>query len=127
MSETCRKWAFTHPIVVLKVGCNNNWMKKLDRVNRPLEILNVDFTIFCCGIFHSIILRATFCKNDTKSSNLTFDPLRFCSCFGQNTCIGEKLEHLKAQLDRSCTFRVTDISSLPYNPLKMQNSLLTIL
>ena len=25
-------------------------------------------------------LRVTFCKNDTKSSNLIFDPLRFCSC-----------------------------------------------
>ena len=25
-------------------------------------------------------VRVTFCKNDTKSSNLIFDPLRFCSC-----------------------------------------------
>ena len=25
-------------------------------------------------------LRVTFFKNDTKSSNLIFDPLRFCSC-----------------------------------------------
>ena len=25
-------------------------------------------------------LRATFCKIDTKSSNLIFDPSRFCSC-----------------------------------------------
>ena len=37
MSETCQKLAFTHPIVVLKSGLKNNWMKKLDRVNRPLE------------------------------------------------------------------------------------------
>ena len=36
MSETCQKLAFTHPIVVLKSGLKNNWMKKLDRVNRPL-------------------------------------------------------------------------------------------
>ena len=35
MSETCQKLAFTHPIVVLKSGLKNNWMKKLDRVNRP--------------------------------------------------------------------------------------------
>ena len=34
MSETCQKLAFTHPIVVLKSGLKNNWMKKLDRVNR---------------------------------------------------------------------------------------------
>ena len=37
MSETCQKWAFTHPIVVLKSGLKNNWMKKSDRVNRPIE------------------------------------------------------------------------------------------
>ena len=33
MSETYQKLAFTHPIVVLKSGLKNNWMKKLDRVN----------------------------------------------------------------------------------------------
>ena len=37
MSEKCRKLAFTHPIVVLKKGVKNNWMKKLDRLNRPSE------------------------------------------------------------------------------------------
>ena len=37
VSETCQKLAFTHPIVVLKSGLKNNWMKKLDLVNRPLE------------------------------------------------------------------------------------------
>ena len=37
MSETCQKLAFTHPIVVLKSGLKNNWMKKLDLVNRPLD------------------------------------------------------------------------------------------
>ena len=37
MSETCQKLAFTHPIVVLKSGLKNNWMKKLDHVNRPSE------------------------------------------------------------------------------------------
>ena len=37
MSETYQKLAFTHPIVVLKSGLKNNWMKKMDRVNRPLE------------------------------------------------------------------------------------------
>ena len=35
MSETCQKLAFTHPNVVLKCRLKNNWMKKLDRVNRP--------------------------------------------------------------------------------------------
>ena len=37
MSETCQKLAFTHSIVVLKSGLKNNWMKKLDCVNRPLD------------------------------------------------------------------------------------------
>ena len=37
MSEICQKLAFTHPIVVLKSGLKNNWEKKLDRVNRPLD------------------------------------------------------------------------------------------
>ena len=39
MSETCKKLAFTHPVVVLKSGLKNNWMKKLDRVNRPKDCL----------------------------------------------------------------------------------------
>ena len=30
---------------------------------------------------HSLkVLKRPFCKSDTKSSNLIFDPLRFCSC-----------------------------------------------
>ena len=37
ISETCQTLAFTHPIVVLKSGLKNNWMKKLDRVNRPSD------------------------------------------------------------------------------------------
>ena len=37
MSENCQKLAFTNQIVVLKSGLKNNWMKKLDRVNRPLD------------------------------------------------------------------------------------------
>ena len=41
MSETCQKLAFTHPIVVLKSGLKNNWMKKLDHVNRPLHYNNM--------------------------------------------------------------------------------------
>ena len=45
MSETCQKLAFTHPIVVLKSGLKNNWMKKLDRVNRPLHTLTTDYPI----------------------------------------------------------------------------------
>ena len=36
MSETCQKLAFTH-LIVLKNGLKNNWMKQLDRVNRPKE------------------------------------------------------------------------------------------
>ena len=44
MSETCQKLAFTHPIVVLKSGLKNNWMKKLDRVNRPSEALIIHVT-----------------------------------------------------------------------------------
>ena len=35
MSEIGQQTAFTHPIVALKSGLKNNWMKKLDRVNRP--------------------------------------------------------------------------------------------
>ena len=30
MSETCQQLAFTHPIVVLKSGLKNNWIKKLE-------------------------------------------------------------------------------------------------
>ena len=37
MSETCQKLAFTRPIVVRKCGLKNNWMTKLDRVNRSLQ------------------------------------------------------------------------------------------
>ena len=36
MLETCQRVAFTYPIVVLKSGLKNNWMRKLDRVYRPL-------------------------------------------------------------------------------------------
>ena len=36
MSGTCQKLAFKHPIIVLNSRLNNNWMKKLDRMNRPL-------------------------------------------------------------------------------------------
>ena len=39
MSETCQKLAFTHPFVVLNSGVKNNWMKKLDRVNRTLDVV----------------------------------------------------------------------------------------
>ena len=49
----------------------------------------------------------TLCKNDTKSSNLIFNLLRFCFMLSQNTCISEKLKDFKAQLDRSCTFLFT--------------------
>ena len=45
MSEICQKLAFTHPIVVLKRGLKNNWMKKLDRVNRPLDTQKKILTI----------------------------------------------------------------------------------
>ena len=31
------KLEFTHPIAVLKSGLKNKWMKKFDRVNRPLN------------------------------------------------------------------------------------------
>ena len=41
MSETCQKLAFTHPVVVLKSGLKNNWMKKLDSVNGPLWCLQI--------------------------------------------------------------------------------------
>ena len=37
MSKTSQKLVFTHPVVVLKSGLKNNWMKKLDSVNRPLH------------------------------------------------------------------------------------------
>ena len=38
MSATCHKLAITHPVVVKKNGLKNNWMQKLDLVNRPLGI-----------------------------------------------------------------------------------------
>ena len=43
MSETCQKLAFTHPIVVLKSGLKNNWMKKLDLVT-DLKSNTADYT-----------------------------------------------------------------------------------
>ena len=49
MSEACQNLAFTHPIVVLKSGLKNNWMKKLDRVNRPVHSLETP-TLSCCTI-----------------------------------------------------------------------------
>ena len=62
MSETCRKLAFTHPIIVLKSGPRNNWMQKLDRMNRPLVIVVVcllweqlTFAEFCFQIFADIL------------------------------------------------------------------------
>ena len=42
MSEACQKLAFTYPIVVLKSGLKNNWMKKLGRVDRPLGWSQID-------------------------------------------------------------------------------------
>ena len=41
--------AFTHPIVVLKSGLKNNWMKKLDRVNRPLS--SFPYLVFVVVLF----------------------------------------------------------------------------
>ena len=43
MSETCQKLVFTHPIVVLKSGLKDNWMKKFYRVSQPLDL---NFSIF---------------------------------------------------------------------------------
>ena len=57
MSETCQKLGFTHPIVVLKSGLKNNWMKKLDRVNRPLN--NYPWTRLSVGII-GVIKDAVF-------------------------------------------------------------------
>ena len=45
MSETGQQLAFTHPIVVLKSGLKNNWMKKLDCVNRPLRTINSKYFV----------------------------------------------------------------------------------
>ena len=65
----------------------------------------------------------TFCKNDTESSNLIFNFDLDLLVFSHNTCISEKLKDLNAQLNKSCTFRVMDPSSLLQNPFKIQNSL----
>ena len=46
MSESCQKLASTHPIVVLRSGLKNNWIKTLDSVNRP-ENITLPVT-FCC-------------------------------------------------------------------------------
>ena len=45
MSETCQKLVFTHPIVVLKSGLKNNWMKKLDHVNQLLDLFLLQHSI----------------------------------------------------------------------------------
>ena len=57
MSETCQKLAFTHPIVVLKNGLKNNWMKKLDRVNRPLDQKNPQSLILPRSILLNIFTK----------------------------------------------------------------------
>ena len=44
MSETCQKFAFTYPIVVLKCGLKNNGIK-IKIVNRPLEIQKVQLYV----------------------------------------------------------------------------------
>ena len=40
-----QKLAFTYPIAVLKSGLKNNWMNKLDRVNRPLISFAIEYKI----------------------------------------------------------------------------------
>ena len=62
MSVTCQKLAFTHPIAVLKSGLKNNWMKKLDRVNRPSEqkFLISNLCTFFLG--HPVFI--IFCEGD---------------------------------------------------------------
>ena len=61
MSETCQKLAFMHPIVVLKSGLKNNWMKKLDRVNRPLQSYwNFSFSYIQACIFSRLKLLFNF-------------------------------------------------------------------
>ena len=53
MSETCQNLTLTHPIVVLKSGLKNNWMRKLDCVNQPLEI-SMLMDILPVRSFHSV-------------------------------------------------------------------------
>ena len=48
MSETCQELAFTHPIVVLKCGLKNNWMKKLDRVPTFKTIASKELYVTPC-------------------------------------------------------------------------------
>ena len=48
---------------------------------------------------------------------MIFNPVDFADLWSKY-CIGEKLKDLKAQLDRLCTFRVMDFSSLPHTPAK---------
>ena len=98
MSETCQKLAFTHPIVVLKSGLKNNWMKKLDRVNRPLGRL-------CCQgrkhqqpIFTIKIFTASTCMIDF-----------FCkSMAGSNFC-DERKSALRLWLNDNAMFHKTSI------------------
>ena len=79
MSETCQKLAFTHPIVVLKSGLKNNWMKKLDCVNRPSVRLE---EWFVCSIKRVICSFAwqtfwmLYIQHSSTSSNICEQRLR---------------------------------------------------
>ena len=59
MLETCQKLAFTYSIVVSKSGLKNNWMKKLNRVNRPLECSLLIYVIPLGPVDHD----PSFCHN----------------------------------------------------------------
>ena len=56
--------------------------------------------------------RVTFSKNDTKSSNLIFDPLRFCLCLVKVLVLVRKIPKLNS-IGHVRTFRVMGPSSLP--------------
>ena len=42
MSETGQKLVLTHRFVVLKIGLENNWMQKLNHMNRSKGQLNIN-------------------------------------------------------------------------------------
>ena len=71
--KKCQKLAFTHPIVVLKSGLKNNWMKKLDHVNRPL---GCDFVI----LLLTSVPRGNFVGECTRQ-NLIISSLLTCLHF----------------------------------------------
>ena len=65
------------------------------------------------GIFRKLKVKSDFLYKLLRIEQFDIQPPQILLMFSHNTCISEKLKDLKAQLDKSCTFRFMDPSILP--------------